>query len=72
MKFLTQKENMVMQISAALPSPNFHSGNSYVKEKVSVYFLAICAKFPCQIEKSELEVVSVGILGAGFSFQGNH
>ena len=28
----------------------------------SVYFLAICANFPCKIEKFELEVVGVGIL----------
>ena len=35
-----------------------------------VYFLAICANFPCKIEKFELEVVGVGILGTGFCFQG--
>ena len=70
LKFLTQKENIVMQISAALPSADFHSGKSYVK-KNSVYFLAICAKFPCKIEKFELEVASVTILG-GFCLQGSH
>ena len=56
---------MVTQISAALPSPSFHSGKSYVK-KISAYFLAICANFPCTIEKFELEVVGVGILGTVF------
>ena len=38
--FLTQKETMVTQISASSPSPNFHSGEIYVK-KITVYFLAI-------------------------------
>ena len=47
---------MVMQISAGSPSPNSHSGKSYVK-KMSVYVLAICTNFPCKIEKFELEVV---------------
>ena len=32
LKFLTQKETMVTQISAAPPSPNFHSEKSYVKK----------------------------------------
>ena len=32
LKFLTQKEAMVTQISAASSSPNFHSGKSYVKK----------------------------------------
>ena len=41
-------------------------------EKISVYFLAICANFPCKFEKFELEVVGVGILGTGFCFQGSH
>ena len=62
---------MVTQISAALPSPSFHSGKSYVK-KISAYFLAICANFPCTIEKFELEVVGVGILGTVFCFLGNY
>ena len=31
MKFLTQKEPMITQIFAALPSPNFNSGKSYFK-----------------------------------------
>ena len=47
-----------MQISAASPSPNFHSRNSHVK-KISAYILAICANFPCKIETFELEVVGV-------------
>ena len=67
-KFLTQKEIMVTQISAALPSD---SEKSYVK-KISVYFLAICANFPCKIESFESEVVGVGILETGFCFQGSH
>ena len=58
---------MFVQISAALPSPNFSSDKSYVK-KVSVYFLAVCANFPCKIEKSELEVIGVVISGTGFCF----
>ena len=61
-----------MQISAASLSQNFHSGRSYVKKNNSVYFLAICANFPCKIEKFEVEVVGVGILGTGFCFQGSH
>ena len=61
---------MVTQISAALPSPNFHSGKSYIKN-ISVYFLPICINFPCKIEKFELEVVRVGILEARFCFQGS-
>ena len=62
---------MVMQISAASPSPNFHSGKSYVK-KISVYFLAICVNFSSKIEKFELEVIGMGILGTGLCFQGSH
>ena len=62
---------MVMQISAASLSPNFHSWKSYVKKNNSVYFLAICAKFSCKTLKSELEVVSVGILG-GVCFEGSN
>ena len=58
---------MFVQIYAALSSLNFSSDKSYVK-KVSVYFLAVCANFPCKIEKSELEVVGVGISGTGFCF----
>ena len=45
---------MVTQMSAASPSPLFHSERSYVK-KISVYFLVICANFLCKIEKFELE-----------------
>ena len=45
---------------------------TYVKKNNSVYFLAICANFPRKIEKFELEVVSVDILGTGFCFQGSH
>ena len=41
---------MVTQISAASQSPHFQSGKSYVK-KISVYFLAICAYAPCNIEE---------------------
>ena len=33
-KFLTQKETMVMQISAASQSPCFHSGKSHVKKRL--------------------------------------
>ena len=62
---------MVTQTSAASPSPNFHSGKSYVKD-ITVYFLAIYANFPCEIVKFELEVVGVGILGTLFYFQGSH
>ena len=64
---------MVMQRSAPSPSPNFYSVKSYVK-KITVLTLRFrnCAKFPCKIEKSELEVVSVGILGREICFQGSH
>ena len=44
---------MVTQISAAPPSPNFHSGKSNIKKNNRVYFLAVCAEFPCKIEKFE-------------------
>ena len=71
LKFLTQKETMVKQISAASPYPNFHSRKSYFK-KITVYFLAIRANFPCKIEKFELENLGVGILGTEFCFQGSH
>ena len=37
LKFLIQKETMVMQTSPASPSPNFDSGKSYVKN-ITVYF----------------------------------
>ena len=57
-----------MQISAASPSPNFHSR----RKKISVYSLAICVNFPCKIGKFELEFVGMGILGTVFRFQGNH
>ena len=40
--------------------------------KKSVYFLAVCANFPCKIEEFELKIVGVGILGTGFCFQGSH
>ena len=63
---------MVPQVSTASPSPNFHSGTSYVKKNNSVYFLAICVNFPCKVEKVELEVVGVDILGTRFCFQGSH
>ena len=36
LKFFTQEKTMVMQISAASPSLNFHSGKSYVK-KITVF-----------------------------------
>ena len=49
---------MIMQISAASPTPYFPSGKICVK-KISVYFLTICANFPCKIDKIELEVVRV-------------
>ena len=60
---------MVTQISAASPSPNVHSGKSYVKK---IVFLAICANFSRKIEKFELEVVCMGVLGTGFCFQASH
>ena len=44
---------MVTKIPAASPSPNFHSGKSYVKKNNIVYFLEICVNFPCKIEKFE-------------------
>ena len=55
---------MVTQISAASPSPDFHSGKSYVKKnkkiiKKIIYFLAICVNIPYKIEKFELEVVGM-------------
>ena len=55
-----------MQKSAAVPSPNFHSEKSYVKKNDSVYFLAVCSNFTFKIKKFALEVVELGILGAGF------
>ena len=58
---------MVMLISGASSSPNFHSGNNCIK-KWQFLFLVICANFPGKIEKFELEVVGVGILGKGFGF----
>ena len=39
--------------------------------KKCVYFLAICANFPCKTEKFELENIGAGILGTGFCFQGS-
>ena len=51
---------MVMLISGASSSPNFHSEQ--------FLFLVICANFPCKIEKFELEVVGVSILGKEFGF----
>ena len=68
LKFLTQREIMVTQISAALPFPNFHSGKSYVKKNNSVWFLAICVNYSCKIEKFEVEVVGIGVLGTRFGF----
>ena len=54
MTFLTQEETMVMRISTALSSPNFHSPNFHSGEssvkKIRVYFLAICTNFSCKIE----------------------
>ena len=50
---------MVIQMSAASPSQYFHSGKTYVK-KMSVYFLAICAKLLCKTDKFKLEVVNCG------------
>ena len=55
-----------MQKSAASPSPNFHSEKNYVKKNGSVHFLAICSNFTFKIKKFALEVVELGILGAGF------
>ena len=60
-----------MKISAALLSPNFHSGKSYVK-KINVYFLAIYASFPCKIKKFKLDGVGVSILGTGFCSHVSH
>ena len=59
---------MVTQISAASPSPNYIK--TYYKNN-NVYFLAICLNFPCKVNKFELEVVNIGILGTGFCFQGS-
>ena len=75
-KYFRNNFSQILQIllnfsHSRTPSPNFHSGKSYVK-KISVYFLAVCANFPCKIEKFELENVRVGILGTGFYFQGSH
>ena len=77
MEFVTQNETLVTQIAAASPSPNFHTGKSCVKKIaniiiISVYFLAICANFPFKIEKFELEVAGVSILGTRFCFQGSY
>ena len=58
---------MVMQMSAASPSPSFHLGKSYV-QKITVYFLAICVNIPFKIEKFELEVADVCRLGRGICF----
>ena len=49
-----------MQIPVAQSSSNFHLGSSYAK-KISFYFLAICANFPCTIEKYELEALGVNL-----------
>ena len=57
-----------MQISAVSSSPNFLSGNSYVKKNKRLFF----NNFPWKIGKFELEVVDVGILGSGVCFQGSH
>ena len=62
---------MVKQISAASPYLNFHSRKSYVK-RITVHFLAVCANFPCKIERFELENIGVGILRTEFCFQGIH
>ena len=58
--------------NAASPSPSFHSGKSHVKKNNSVYFLAICASFPCKTEKFVLEIIGMDILGTGVRFQGSH
>ena len=58
-------------MSATLPSGHLQisiHGRGMLKNN-SVNFLAICANFPSKIEKFELEVVRVGILGTGFCFQ---
>ena len=60
---------MVTQISTALPFPNFHSGESYVKKNNSVHYLVICANFSFKIEKFELKVVGVDISGTVFCFR---
>ena len=59
---------MIIKISPALPSLNFHSEKSYIKKNKSVYFSAICANLPCKIDNFELEVVGVDILGSGYCF----
>ena len=61
-----------MQKSAASPSPNFHSEKNYVKKNGSVHFLAICSNSTFKIKNFALEVVGLGILGAGFWCQGSH
>ena len=38
-------------------------------KKISVYFLAICANFPCKTKKFEFEVVGVLILRTRFAFR---
>ena len=58
-----------MQIAAASSSLNLHSGKSFVKKiTLFIYFFAIYIKPPCEIEKFELEVVSVDILRTEFCF----
>ena len=67
-KFLTQKETMVTQISAASQSPNFHLGKSYIYiyvKNISVYVFRISVNF-------ELEVVGVGILGTLLCFESSN
>ena len=58
---------MVMQISAAAPSPSkcsFRREELAMLKNNSVYFLAVCVNFQCEIRKFELEVVvGMGILG---------
>ena len=37
-------------------------------KKISVWFLAICVNYSCKIEKFEVEVVGIGVLGTRFGF----
>ena len=70
MKFLKQKEPICIvegkKGSISIPKLSFRE-ELYFKND-SVYFLAMCANFPCKTEKFEWEAVDVGILGTGFYF----
>ena len=69
LNFLTQKENMVMQISAASTSRNFHSGKSYVK-KITVYTLNFYnfAKFTLKLRSWNQKLLVWVFQGQGSAF----